>query len=47
MSPHKALVKAGVRKVRQVYIPLSPKEAVKKLKDQFGDEFVAEMFSAL
>ena len=47
MSPHKALVKAGVRQNRQVYIPRSPREAVKKLKDQFGDEFVAEMFSSL
>ena len=43
MSPNAALVKAGVRENRQVYIPRDPARAVEKLRDQFGDEFVQEM----
>lgn len=40
MSPNAALVKAGIRKSRQVYIPRDPAAAVKKLRTQFGDDFL-------
>lgn len=40
MSANAALVKAGVRENRQVYIPRDPAAAVEKLRRQFGDEFV-------
>ena len=40
MSPNAALVKAGVRENRQVYIPRDPARAVEKLRDQFGDDFI-------
>ena len=40
VSPNAALVRAGVRENRQCYIPRDPAEAVRKLRKQFGDEFV-------
>lgn len=40
MSANAALVKAGVRENRQVYIPRDPAAAVEKLRRQFGDDFV-------
>ena len=40
MSPNAALVKAGIRENRQVYLPRDPKKAAEKLARQFGDEFV-------
>jgi hypothetical protein len=40
MSANAALVKAGLRENRQVYIPRDPSKAVEKLRMQFGDEFV-------
>ena len=40
MSPNAALVRAGVRENRQVYIPRDPSKAVEKLRTQFGDKFV-------
>ncbi len=40
MSPNAALVKAGIRENRQVYLPRDPKKAAEKLAQQFGDEFV-------
>lgn len=40
MSPNAALVKAGIRTSRQVYIPRDPAAAVKKLRTQFGDDFL-------
>jgi len=43
MSPNAALVKAGVRENRQVYIPRDPAGAVEKLRRQFGDAFVQAM----
>lgn len=46
MSPNAALVKAGVRKSRQVYIPADPKAAREKLVEVFGEEFVAAMLAA-
>lgn len=40
MSANAALVKAGVRENRQVYIPRDPAAAVQKLRLQFGDDFL-------
>jgi hypothetical protein len=47
MSPNAALVKAGVRENRQVYIPRDPAAAVEKLRRQFGDDFLEGMRRAL
>jgi hypothetical protein len=47
MSPNAALVRAGVRENRQVYIPRDPAAAVKKLRAQFGDDFLEGMRRAL
>lgn len=47
MSPNAALVKAGVRENRQVYIPRDPAAAVQKLRTQFGDNFLSEMRRAM
>lgn len=47
MSPNAALVKAGVRENRQVYIPRDPARAVEKLRDQFGDDFIEGIRRAL
>ena len=47
MSPNAALVKAGVRENRQVYIPRDPVAAVQKLRSQFGDDFLEGMRRAL
>jgi F420-0:gamma-glutamyl ligase len=43
MSPNAALVKAGIRENRQVYIPRDPVKAAQKLREQFGEEFFAEL----
>lgn len=47
MSPNAALVKAGIRENRQVYIPREPAKAVEKLRSQFGEEFVVAMAEAV
>jgi hypothetical protein len=47
MSANAALVKAGVRENRQVYIPRDPAAAVQKLRRQFGDEFLLAMKEAM
>jgi hypothetical protein len=47
MSPNAALVKAGIRENRQVYVPKEPAKAVEKLRQQFGDEFVIAMAEAV
>lgn len=47
MSANAALVKAGVRENRQVYIPRDPAAAVEKLRRQFGDDFLDGMRRAL
>lgn len=47
LSPNAALVKAGVRENRQVYIPRDPVAAVEKLRRQFGDEFIESMKEAM
>jgi hypothetical protein len=46
MSPNAALVAAGVRENRQVYIPRDPAKAVGKLVETFGEGFVCEMIVA-
>jgi len=45
MSPHAALVKAGIREDRQIYIPRDPAKAAEKLRSKFGVEFVEEMWA--
>ena len=47
MSANAALVKAGVRENRQVYIPRDPSKAVEKLRMQFGDGFIEGIKIAL
>ena len=47
MSANAALVKAGIRENRQVYIPRDPSKAVEKLRTQFGDEFIKGIKLAL
>jgi len=47
MSANAALVKAGVRENRQVYIPRDPAKAAEKLRRQFGDEFMDGLRSAI
>jgi hypothetical protein len=47
VSPNAALVRAGVRENRQVYIPRSPADAVAKLRRQFGDDFIRAMREAM
>jgi len=47
LSPNAALVKAGVRENRQVYIPRDPAAAVEKLRRQFGDDFIEGIRRAL
>lgn len=47
MSPNAALVRAGIRENRQVYIPREPAKAVEKLRSQFGEEFVIAMAEAV
>lgn len=43
MSPNAALVKAGIRENRQVYVPKEPAKAVEKLRSLFGNEFIDGM----
>lgn len=47
ISPNAALVKAGVRENRQVYIPRDPAAAVHKLRTQFGGDFLEGMRRAM
>jgi hypothetical protein len=47
MSPNAALVRAGVRENRQVYIPRDPAGAAEKLRRHFGDEFVKALGEAI
>jgi hypothetical protein len=47
MSANAALVKAGVRENRQVYIPRDPGAAVEKLRRHFGDGFIEAMKEAM
>ena len=43
LSPNKALVQAGLRENRQVYMPKDPEQAVEKLRRQFGIEYVKQL----
>ena len=43
MSPNAALVKAGVRENRQVYLPRDPAQAVDKIRRVFGEEFIGSL----
>lgn len=47
LSANAALVRAGLRENRQVYMPRDPAAAVRKLRRQFGDEFVLAMVEAM
>ena len=46
MSAHGALVKAGLREVRQVYMPRDPAKGIAKLRNALGDEYVDAMLAA-
>jgi hypothetical protein len=47
VTPNAALVRAGIRDNRQVYIPRDPADAVAKLRRQFGDNFICAMREAM
>lgn len=47
VSPHRALVKAGLREVRQVYLPRDPAKAAAKLLQSFDAKFALELAKAL
>lgn len=47
MSANAALVKAGARENRQVYMPRDPAKAVQKLRRQFGDDFIELLREAI
>jgi len=47
LSPNAALVRAGIRENRQVYLPRDPVKAVKKLRKTFGQDFVEAMKEAM
>lgn len=47
LSPNAALVRAGVRENRQVYIPRDPAAAAEKLRRQFGDDFIAALAASV
>jgi hypothetical protein len=47
MSPNAALVKAGIRENRQIYIPREPKAAAEKLKEAFGEAFISKLIKYL
>jgi hypothetical protein len=47
ISPHAALVKAGIRKTRTVYLPKDPKVAAKKLRELFGEKFLIQVCGCL
>ena len=46
VSAHAALVKAGLREVRQVYMPRDPSKGIAKLRAALGDEYVDAMLAA-
>ena len=47
VSAHAALVKAGLREVRQVYMPRDPAKAFAKLRSALGDEYVDSMIATI
>jgi len=46
LSPHAALVKAGIREVRTVYFPRDPSQALAKIRKVMGDEYVDAMLAS-
>ncbi len=46
LSPHAALVKAGIREVRTVYFPRDPSQALAKIRKVLGDEYVDAMLAS-
>lgn len=46
LSPHAALVKAGIREVRTVYFPRDPSQALAKMRKVLGDEYVDAMLAS-
>ena len=46
MSPNAALVKAGRRENRQVYLPRDPAQAADKIRRVFGEEFLRAMLES-
>jgi len=47
VSANAALVRAGLRESRQVYIPRDAAAAVEKLRKQFGEDFVHQLGRAI
>ena len=47
VSANAALVRAGLRESRQIYIPRDPAAAVEKIRRQFGNEFIEAMKEAM
>jgi hypothetical protein len=43
LSPNTALVKAGIRENRQMYIPRDPAKAAAKIRQQFGAKFARKV----
>jgi preprotein translocase subunit SecF len=43
MSPNAALIKAGVRENRQIYVPRDAAKAAAKLRERFGEAFADEL----
>jgi hypothetical protein len=43
ISVNEAMIKAGLRENRQVYMPKDPAEAAMKIIDQFGDDYFMEL----
>jgi F420-0:gamma-glutamyl ligase len=47
MTANAAAKKAGFRKTRTVYLPADPKAAAAKLRELFGEEFLAQVCGCL
>ena len=47
ITPHRALVNAGLRQVRQVYLPRDPKKAAEKVLQSFDVAYALELAQAL
>lgn len=47
ITPHRALVNAGLRQVRQVYLPRDPKKAAEKVLQSFDVAYALELAEAL
>lgn len=47
VSPNAALVKAGLRENRQIYLPKDPAKAAKKIAEVFGEDYAERLGAAL